>query len=263
MRNTLLLVTWADGNDIKTSFRYATGYMAPREYTGNAKLTPLGHSVNATHFTLTYHCQGCFSWSYNGAQGNQSLTKDAVLFGWAQSAARPSRPNDAQSPIQYHSNGFGTISSNPRAAANPSYDSYLAGGAKQSSPSPSAQSPPPPSVNSTLPGVSPSAPSVGSSPSPALPQISAQPSPSLPLGAPKIPVPTSTASTPIPSLTSELPKLPLTAGPQSGFPKGGPMGYGGPKGYPKGPPKGIAKGPPKGFPKGGPPFGFPSWDDDD
>jgi hypothetical protein len=35
-----------------------SGYMAPREYTGNAKLTPLGHSVNATHFTLTYHCEG-------------------------------------------------------------------------------------------------------------------------------------------------------------------------------------------------------------
>jgi len=125
MTESLLLVTWAEGQNVQTSFRYAKGYTAPVKYTGQGTtLTQLAHKVNTTHYSLTYKCQKCFTWDQNGVKGNQSLQGEVVLFGWAQASAAPSQPKSATSPIRFHDLGFGILPFEPKLGANADYDKY-------------------------------------------------------------------------------------------------------------------------------------------
>jgi hypothetical protein len=66
----------------------------------------------------------CFSWTYKGQSGNQSITGESVLFGWGQGKNNPSKPSDPSSPIDFHDNGFGVVAVIPHLAANPSYDAW-------------------------------------------------------------------------------------------------------------------------------------------
>lgn len=63
MTGGLLLVTWLDDDgDVQTSFRYASGYVAPDLYTGNATLSKISETNNNTHYELTYRCESCKSY---------------------------------------------------------------------------------------------------------------------------------------------------------------------------------------------------------
>ncbi|KAH7349010.1 cellobiose dehydrogenase-like protein [Pyrenochaeta sp. MPI-SDFR-AT-0127] len=79
----LLLVAWPEANAVKTKFVYASGYIAPEDYTGNATITQLSHTITDTHFEIVYRCTWCWIWNQNGAAGSQIPTEVQVI-GWAQ-----------------------------------------------------------------------------------------------------------------------------------------------------------------------------------
>jgi cellobiose dehydrogenase (acceptor) len=63
-----------------------SGYVAPQDYTGNATLSQISHSVSDTHFEIVYRCQWCWIWNQNGADGSQVPSADSQVqvIGWAQ-----------------------------------------------------------------------------------------------------------------------------------------------------------------------------------
>lgn len=127
MTGSLLLVTWVNGDKVMTDFRYASGYTAPAEYTGDAVLTPISSSVNETYYEITFRCQNCWSWSQDGEAGAQipATTASAVqLIAWAQATNAPS-PVDAQdAAIQQHAadNIFGV---NVASARKTGYTNWI------------------------------------------------------------------------------------------------------------------------------------------
>ena len=127
MTNGLILLTWVDGTDIKTSFRYATGYVAPDIYTGNATLTPISTNINDTYYEMTYRCEGCWKWSQDGADGSQipATTASAQqLVGWAQATNAPTTPSDDDSAIQQHAYD-GIFGADVASARNTAYTSWI------------------------------------------------------------------------------------------------------------------------------------------
>ncbi|KAH4104499.1 hypothetical protein HBI56_156500 [Parastagonospora nodorum] len=84
MPNSLLLVAWPEKDAVKTKFVYAGGYVAPDDYTGNATITQISHTVTDTSFELIYRCQWCWVWNQKGAEGSQLPTSEVQVIGWAQ-----------------------------------------------------------------------------------------------------------------------------------------------------------------------------------
>ncbi|TKA81238.1 hypothetical protein B0A55_02376, partial [Friedmanniomyces simplex] len=143
MTDSLILVTWIDGASVQTSFRYASGYVAPDIYTGNATLSQISSNINDTHYELTYRCQGCWSWDQAGATGSQvpaTTASAAQLIGWAQATTPPTNPSEADSALQQHANDgiFGALVASARntaytdwvtkATAAPTATGYYPGG---------------------------------------------------------------------------------------------------------------------------------------
>ncbi|KAH7031437.1 cellobiose dehydrogenase [Microdochium trichocladiopsis] len=128
MPTNLLLTAWPSGNDVLTSFRWATGYVEPELYTGNAKLTQISSAINATHFRLIYRCENCLSWNQDGTTGGASTSNGGLTLGWAAAFQPPTGASCASSArFVQHDNGqsiWGAgLDSN---AANPSYTSWAA-----------------------------------------------------------------------------------------------------------------------------------------
>lgn len=126
MTSNLILIAWNDGEEVKTSFRYATGYTAPAIYSGNATLTPISSNVNDTFFELTYRCQNCWEWEHEGVAGENipaTTSAAAQIVGWAQATAAPSDPSDEDSAISQHAKAgvFGAVVASAR---NPSYTQW-------------------------------------------------------------------------------------------------------------------------------------------
>jgi cellobiose dehydrogenase (acceptor) len=63
---------------------FGSGYDNPMDYTGNATITQISHTVNDTHFDLVYRCQWCWIWNQDGAEGAQLPTSEVQVIGWAQ-----------------------------------------------------------------------------------------------------------------------------------------------------------------------------------
>jgi len=189
MVRTLLLVVWPDGDTIRTSFRYALDYIAPVLYRGDAKLTQLAHTFNATHFTLTYRCENCFSWEYQGVKGNQSISGDSLQLGWVR-GPMPKPVSSQNAIIEYHEEGFGVIPLTPKLAAIPRYEALAAGGGGKKGAA----------------ATSSSTPKAGKQPPPLPPKAGKQPPPL------KQPTPTALPGllplSPLPPLKSGFPKVP-------------------------------------------------------
>lgn len=114
--------------EVLTSFRFATGYVNPDVYSGDAKLTQISSTVNSTHYSVIFRCQNCLSWDHDGATGSVSTSAGVLVLGWCNafpSPSNPSCPNEAS--ILQHDNGlsvFGAaLDSN---IANPSYTQWAA-----------------------------------------------------------------------------------------------------------------------------------------
>jgi len=141
MTSSLLLVAWLDNEDIVTSFRYATGYVAPDIYTGNATLSQISSTVNDTHYELTYRCENCWSWDQAGVTGSQvpaTTASAAQLIGWAQATNPPTNPGEPDSAIQQHANDgiFGALVKSARNADYTSWVSLATASATTSAPYP-------------------------------------------------------------------------------------------------------------------------------
>lgn len=128
MTNSLLLMAWPYEGQILTSFRFASGYTSPDVYTGDAKLTQISSTVDASHFTLIFRCQNCLAWDQDGASGSASTSAGSLVLGWAsalRALSNPSCPTEVS--IGFHSNGQSiwgaTLDQN---AANPSYSEWAA-----------------------------------------------------------------------------------------------------------------------------------------
>ncbi|KAI3337680.1 fungal cellulose binding domain-containing protein [Ustulina deusta] len=128
MTNSLLLMAYPYQGEVLTSFRFATGYVNPDVYSGDAKLTQISSTVNSTHYSVIFRCQNCLSWDHDGATGSVSTSAGVLVLGWCNafpSPSNPSCPNEAS--ILQHDNGlsvFGAaLDSN---IANPSYTQWAA-----------------------------------------------------------------------------------------------------------------------------------------
>ena len=127
MTGALLLLAWPDGDNVRTSFRYATGYVAPDIYSGNASLSVISRVNNATHYGITYRCEGCWTWDQNGVSGSQipaTTASAAQIIGWAQATEAPTNPSEADSQIKQHAND-GLFGANVASARNSRYTKWL------------------------------------------------------------------------------------------------------------------------------------------
>jgi cellobiose dehydrogenase (acceptor) len=128
MTNSLLLMAWPYNGEILTSFRYATGYSMPAEYTGNATLTQISSTINATHYTLIFRCQNCWAWSQGGQSGAAATSSSFLVLGWAQAKPAPGNPScPSKIEVKQHDNGQGIFGAQlDSKAVNPSYTSWAA-----------------------------------------------------------------------------------------------------------------------------------------
>ncbi|KAL0942703.1 fungal cellulose binding domain-containing protein [Colletotrichum truncatum] len=155
MVNKLLVMAWPYNGEILTSFRWASGFDMPEVYAGDAKLTQISSTINATHYTLIYRCQNCFQWDHKGVTGGASTSAGGLVLGWAQSFTSPTNPScPANIGLAQHDNQFIHGSSIDSNIANPSYSAWAAlatktvtgncGGSSTSVPGSSATSTPVP-----------------------------------------------------------------------------------------------------------------------
>ncbi|KAI0440680.1 cellobiose dehydrogenase [Xylaria telfairii] len=124
MTQALLLVAWANGDQVLTSFRFATGYSLPEEYKGPANLTQISSKVTDTGFELIYRCQGCFSWDQDGATGSVQTSSGFFVLGRAASKTPPSNPScPSQISVKQHDT-FGQFGAPLTNVVKNSYDTW-------------------------------------------------------------------------------------------------------------------------------------------
>ncbi|KAF2220696.1 hypothetical protein BDZ85DRAFT_203325 [Elsinoe ampelina] len=116
MTNSLLLLLWPNEGKMVTSFRYASGYILPDVYTGNATITPLKTTVTDTTFELIYRCENC--WTWDGAS-RIPVDGNAQVVGYAQGTTPPTDLADPASAFTQHTyaNLFGVPVDDARQAA--------------------------------------------------------------------------------------------------------------------------------------------------
>ncbi|KAK3669373.1 hypothetical protein LTR78_010756 [Recurvomyces mirabilis] len=134
MPDNLLLLTWLNGNKVMTDFRYATDYLTPAEYTGNAKLTVLSSSVNSTFYELTYRCEHCWTWNQTGQVAGSQLPKAGgnQIVGWAEATTTPTNPSvQTAGIVQHYADGLFGVAVD--SARNSAYTSWTALGASPTS----------------------------------------------------------------------------------------------------------------------------------
>ncbi|KAI9172778.1 Cellobiose dehydrogenase [Paramyrothecium foliicola] len=147
MLNGLLLVAWANGEEVVSSFRLAGSYANPDVYTETeVTAVPIanGTFVNSTHFSYTFVCQNCV------VAGKTNVAGANPIFGWAISAENPTTLSDPASAIPYHAAGFGQFGVDIEGAKSASYAQWASWAAAPVTP----PTPPPgtvPGNNSTLP----------------------------------------------------------------------------------------------------------------
>ncbi|KFA74332.1 hypothetical protein S40288_03693 [Stachybotrys chartarum IBT 40288] len=107
MNSGPLLTAWAEGDEVYTTFRYATGW-EPTPYTGENGLSYISSSVNATHFRLLYRCTTCLAWVQDGTPGSASTSAGFLFLAYALSVVDPTNtecPDDAVF-VQHATQGF-------------------------------------------------------------------------------------------------------------------------------------------------------------
>ncbi|KFY02053.1 hypothetical protein O988_02378 [Pseudogymnoascus sp. VKM F-3808] len=124
MPNHLMLLAWAtgNGNEIATSLRYSSGYLAPKIYNGTASITQLYANVNDTNWLMVYKCTRCLIFDDpSQTPFNISTSNGQFEQGWAQSTEPPNDPANANSDIAQHNNGMGEFKIEVASATQASY----------------------------------------------------------------------------------------------------------------------------------------------
>lgn len=152
MTSSLLLIAWVDGENVMSSFRYASGYVEPDVYGGNASLSVIDSNVNDTHFELTYRCENCWRWEDGGVSGSQvpaTTSAAAQLIGWVQATNAPTSPGEADTGIKQHAED-GIFAVTAASARNTAYTSWVSLATASASPTTGSNSSAPyPAGNST------------------------------------------------------------------------------------------------------------------
>ncbi len=123
MLNHLLLVAWANGEEVVSTFRVAGAYANPPVYdatTVSALPIANGTFVNSTHFSYTFLCKGCIV----GGTTTFKTTDEIPVLGWALSSSDPTTPSDPTSELPYHDAGFGLYGQNAAAAQSAQFDTW-------------------------------------------------------------------------------------------------------------------------------------------
>lgn len=127
MTQALLLMAWPYEDQVLTSFRFTSGYQLPPVYKGNATLTQISSSVNATNYEVIYRCQNCFEWDNGGSSTKVSTTEKTLVLGRAQaikSVTNPGCPDKIS--FGFHDDGYGQYGANLESVVNPSYSAWAA-----------------------------------------------------------------------------------------------------------------------------------------
>lgn len=125
MTQALLLMAWPYEGQVLTSFLWASGYVLPGSYNGNATLTTLASTVTDTLFEIVYKCENCWQWDQDGSTGSISTSSGFTVMGRAAAVAGPTDPgcpNDIQ--FGFHDNGYGQWSAPLTNATSPSYSAW-------------------------------------------------------------------------------------------------------------------------------------------
>ena len=121
MLNHLLLVAWANGEEVISTFRTAGAYANPAVYDVNTvSALPIanGTFVNSTHFSYTFLCKGCIV----GGTTTFTKTDETPVLGWALSSSNPTTPSDPSSELPYHDAGFGLYGQKAAAAQSAKFE---------------------------------------------------------------------------------------------------------------------------------------------
>lgn len=123
MLNHLLLVAWANGEEVVSTFRIAGAYANPPVYdatTVSALPIANGTFVNSTHFSYTFLCKGCI------VGGTTTFTANDTnpVLGWALSSSNPTTPSDPTSGLPYHDAGFGLYGQPAAAAQSADFETW-------------------------------------------------------------------------------------------------------------------------------------------
>ncbi|RPA72561.1 CBD9-like protein [Ascobolus immersus RN42] len=128
MLNNLLLTAWQNGNSIVHSLRLTPSYGNPAPYTrAGPVVTPICTSTqtNSTHWTFTFLCTNCNSWTLNNGQPQSiDLTGDFQVMGYAgHTSQKPTSPAQPGSAIPKHLYQ-GQFGMNFQAARVQNWDAY-------------------------------------------------------------------------------------------------------------------------------------------
>lgn len=126
MTNSLLLMMYPFEDEILTSFRFSPGYDMPDVYSGDAELTQISATINATHYTLIYRCQNCLQWAHGAVTGAASTSAGYMVLGWSQNLVAPGNPSCPSAvTLDQHDNGQGIFGAQLENAPNPSYTDWV------------------------------------------------------------------------------------------------------------------------------------------
>ncbi|KAL2826704.1 hypothetical protein BDW59DRAFT_145062 [Aspergillus cavernicola] len=119
MINRLLLMAYAQDDDVLTSFRFTSSYTMPSVYTGNATLTQISSTITDHEFTLLFRCEGCLAWDNDGVVGYTSTSAGALELGWAQAQESPANGAcpDELSLMQHEANSVWDITLDENAVS--------------------------------------------------------------------------------------------------------------------------------------------------
>ncbi|KAK0463351.1 hypothetical protein IW261DRAFT_1625625 [Armillaria novae-zelandiae] len=124
MITNLLLVAWADGEDVVGSARWATDYVQPLAMEGPILTDLPSTKVNATHWKWVYRCENCTVWANGGL--------DTGSFGapaWVFSDIPVDDPSDPESTFEEHTDfGFYGLDFSASHASASDYANWVAGG---------------------------------------------------------------------------------------------------------------------------------------
>jgi cellobiose dehydrogenase (acceptor) len=118
MNTKLLVVAYPNGDEVITDLKWATGYANPLPYTGNAEISQISSSVNATHFRVVYKCQNCLTWSQDGSSGALLTTASYYYLGWAHGTSAPANGACADNTVLAQHDTFGLWGGTPGANLN-------------------------------------------------------------------------------------------------------------------------------------------------
>lgn len=119
MVNNLLLLAYPSEGEVLTSFRWAPTYGPPEVYTGDAELTQVSSSINATHYSVIYRCANCLQWTQGETSGGASTSSGYTMLGWAHTESSPTDGAcaDTAGVAQHETQGLFRAGFNDQAAA--------------------------------------------------------------------------------------------------------------------------------------------------